>query len=353
MRVQKQIDQLLALRAAEWVETLKSGDRSDHLAFLEWLRESKLHLEHYLETEALDRQIQELDSRRGPDVDALLARIAPNVTSMQRGPTGTIRAQRPWYRSWQMAAALSILFMGALAAGSWRYFRHSPNEVVTATGEQRNVTLPDGSRMFVNALSRLRIEYSTRERRIKLSSGEAVFQVARDAARPFTVTTPSASVRALGTEFNVYQRTDETALVSVIEGSVRVTAWLAETAGSAIASDHSAENLGAGEEAQVTVKGVVRRPHPDVTKTMGWREGRLYFDDTPLEEMVYEFNRYGGPTHLKLEGEGFERYRFGGVFNVSDPEMLVRILERQKGLGVERRRDGTFVIRSTALATAH
>ncbi len=83
----------MALRAAEWVETLKVGDRANHAAFLEWLRESKLHVQHYLETEALDRQIKGLPPRCGADVDALLAKIAPNVTAMQRNVTGSVRTR--------------------------------------------------------------------------------------------------------------------------------------------------------------------------------------------------------------------------------------------------------------------
>ena len=169
MRAQTQIDRLLALRAAEWVETLKAGDRAEHAAFLEWLRESRLHVEHYLETEALDRQIRALDPRQGPDIGELLARIAPNVTSIHRDPAGAGRAPRSWLRSWQAAAAIALLLAGALVGGL-RYLASSANEVMTATGEQRNVTLPDGSRLFVNASSRLHIEYSARQLRIALDS---------------------------------------------------------------------------------------------------------------------------------------------------------------------------------------
>lgn len=347
MRAQTQIDRLLALRAAEWVETLKAGDRAEHAAFLEWLRESRLHVEHYLETEALDRQIRALDPRQGPDIGELLARIAPNVTSIHRDPAGAGRAPRSWLRSWQAAAAIALLLAGALVGGL-RYLASSANEVMTATGEQRNVTLPDGSRLFVNASSRLHIEYSARQRRIALDSGEAVFQVARDADRPFIVSTPTATVRALGTQFNVYQKPDETVLVSVIEGRVQVTPSTLKGGNPAATGTAQSQNLGAGEEAQVTPRGVIRRAHPDVGKTLGWREGRLYFDETPLEEMVREFNRYGGPMRLELEGKGFARYRFGGVFNASDPEMLVQILERQKGLHIERRPGGVVVIRASA-----
>jgi transmembrane sensor len=348
MHVQRQIDQLLAQRAAEWVDTLKAGDREDHAAFLEWMRQSTLHVEHYLESEALDRQIQALGRTRGPDLDVLLARIAPDVRPLKREIVVVDGRKPRWHRSWPIAAALAVVSIGALALFGLRYIASSANRVATAVGEQRNVTLPDGSRMFVNALSHLRIDYTAHRRDIELISGEAVFQVARDPARPFVVHTKTASVRALGTQFNVYQRRDDTALVSVIEGRVQITR-LALARGAAPPKKSDVENLSAGEEAKVTRRRIERRAHPDVAKTVGWREGRLFFDETPLAEMVHEFNRYGGPLQLKLEGGGFERYRFGGVFNANEPDVLVEILERQKDLSVERQPDGVIVIRALRL----
>jgi len=347
MRVQREIDRLLAQRAAEWVDTLKASNRADHAAFLEWLRQSKLHVEHYLETEALDKQIHALGRTRGPDVEALLARIASNVTPLQRESAVADSRKRPWRRFWPVAAALAVLAIGAAAFLGVRQLTSPENRVATAVGEQRNVTLPDGSRIFVNALSRLRIEYSSRERIIELDAGEAVFQVARDSGRPFIVRTRTASVRALGTQFNVYQRPDDTALVSVIEGRVQVTriALEAPAASTSISLSPDVANLEAGEEVQVSLRRLERRTHPDVAKTLGWREGRLFFDETPLEDMVREFNRYGGPLHLKLEGIELGRYRFGGVFNASEPEVFVEILKRQKDLSVEHEPGGVIVIR--------
>jgi transmembrane sensor len=73
----------------------------------------------------------------------------------------------------------------------------------TANGEQRTLTLPDGSVVRMNVETDLRIDYGSDRRHIQLLSGEAIFKVAPDAGRPFIVSTPSATVRALGTQFNV------------------------------------------------------------------------------------------------------------------------------------------------------
>ncbi len=348
MRVQRQIDQLLAQRAAEWVDALKAGDRSDHAAFLEWMRQSKLHVEHYLETEALDRELRSLDRARGPDLDALLVRVAPEVKSLGHTSRPVDQTKRAQHRIWPAAAALAAVAVGAAL---WNFLQvgSSPNQIATAVGEQRTLTLADGSQIFINAVSSLRIDYSPQTRDIRLNSGEAVFKVAHDSSRPFVVHTRTASVRALGTQFNVYQRPDDSALVSVIEGRVQVTRIASQRrGGSSPQGDADVQNLGAGEEAQVTMRSIEKRGHPDVARTLGWREGRLYFDETPLEEMVREFNRYGGPLQLELEGIGPGQYRFGGVFNANEPGVLVDILERQKDLSVERRADGVIVISPAA-----
>lgn len=344
MRVQRQIDHLLAQRAAEWVDTLRTGERADHAAFLEWMRQSKLHVEHYLETEALDRQIQALGHTPAAELDAQLARLAPTVRSLERAREVTAESRRRRNRLWPVAAAFAILATGALGLWGLQQWDSSRHQVATAVGEQRNVTLPDGSRIFVNALSRLRIDYSQHRRQIELIAGEAVFAVARDPNRPFIVQTSTASVRAVGTQFNVYQRPDDTAVVSVIEGRVQVTRVSSGSAAAARANPE-VESLGAGEEAQITKRRIERRAHPDVAKTLGWREGRLYFDETPLEDMVREFDRYGGPLRLKLEDVTPGQYRFGGVFNANEPGVLVEILERQRDLSVERRAGGVVVIR--------
>lgn len=350
MRVQRQIDRLLAQRAAEWVDVLNDGSREDHAAFLDWLRQSKLHVEHYLETEALDRQIRALAPSRGPNLETVLSRISPSVPKLKNASDASEKpTRRAWRTAWALAATFAVIAFGTVLG--IRHFTSPANRVVTAVGEQRNMTLPDGSRIFVNALSEVRVRYSQVERTIELESGEAVFQVARDPTRPFTVRTKTAHVRAIGTQFNVYQKVDDTALVSVVEGRVQVTRLIPDAGrGGAPLKSAETEDLGTGEEAQVTPQRIERRAHPDVAKTLGWREGRLYFDETPLEEMALEFNRYGGPLVLRLEDVPPGRYRFGGVFNANEPETLVDILERQKDFTIERRPDGVVVIRAAPAA---
>ncbi len=339
MQVQRQIDRLLAQRAAEWMETLRDGERRDHEAFVEWLRQSKLHVEHYLDLECLERQIQSLDPAQGPDVEALLAQAAPNVLPLDQPSARGQKASRSNHR-WRIAAVLAgVAVLGLLAGLGYRLFAPA-HRVATAIGEQRTLTLADGSLIRMNVDTDLRIDYGAGRRNIELVSGEAVFKVAPDKLRPFVVQTSTATVRAVGTQFNVYQR--KSTVVSVLEGRVQLTTQAVRGSASSPAVTQS---LGVGEEAQVTGGRIEKRAHPDVAKAVAWGERRLYFDAMPLEEIVREFNRYGGPVRLRLAGIAVDSHRFGGTFNADDPAALADILEQQNDLSVERRR-GEILIRA-------
>lgn len=340
MQVQRQIDRLLAQRAAEWVETLKDGDEQDREAFVHWLRQSKLHVEQYLEMLAIDQELRALDAAQGEDVEALLRRVAPNVVRLNRDEDESTGNSRPRRVAWKASAALAAGL--ALCIGVAFFLKQRAPDISTAVGEQRTLTLADGSVVTLNTLSEVNIDFSRKLRRIELKHGEAMFKVASDPSRPFVVVTPSASVRALGTQFNVYQRHDG-ATVSVVEGRVQVAA---RPDSSRSSTDRAVRNLGAGEEAEVRSSGEInQRTSPDIDKAIAWRERRLFFEETPLDEIAQEFNRYGKSLQITLEGIEPGSRRYGGIFDADDPNSLAELLSREPDLLVERR-DDRIVIRA-------
>jgi transmembrane sensor len=344
MQTEQKITQLLAQRAAELKENLKSGDRSDRAALDAWLRDSKLHVEAYLDITALDRQVDALDDSYRPDIESVLAAAGAKVHELRAStPSGTRTINRE--RSvWMLAAAIAgVAFLVVVAIVSHIGFSSSGQSYTTAAGERHTVTLPDGSTIEMNVDTSLRVEFDRQRRNIELRSGEAVFKVAHDTARPFIVRTPTAAIRALGTQFNVYQR--QTTVVSVLEGRVQVTTAHAEVPSAGTPEPDTRTNLAAGEEAKIEPGKIEKREHPDVSKTVAWREDRLYVDDMPLEEIVREFNRHGGPVRIRLEGIPAGAFHFGGNFNVTDPVSLADILEHQQELTVERRL-GEILIRA-------
>lgn len=82
-----------------------------------------------------------------------------------------------------------------------------------------------------------------------------------------------------------------------------------------------------------------------MAQTVAWRERRLIFQDAPLEDMVYEFNRYNRTTHLRVDGVTPGSHHFNGIFDAGDLDSLADLLSREPDLTVERR-DGEIVIGS-------
>jgi transmembrane sensor len=344
MQVQRQIDRLLAQRAAEWIETLRTGNERDRAAFVEWLRQSKLHVEQYLEMVAIDQELQRLDPAPGEDVEELLQRLPRNgieldTANRRQMPLATRPSPRTFLRiGIALAAGIALCSVALL----W-HFRgeNPPSEFSTTAGEQRTLALADGSVISLNVASAIKVNFSPAERGIYLKSGEAVFKVAHDAARPFVVHTSTANVRAVGTQFNVDRRSEDT-VVSVLEGRVQVTALPPNQQG---ISGSNSQSLSAGEEAQVLSNGrIKKRTRADVSKAVAWRERRLIFEETPLEDMVREFNSYGPTIPLKIEGIEPGSHRYGGIFDADDPNSLADLLAKEPDLIVERR-DGEIIIR--------
>lgn len=342
MKLQHQIDQLLARRASEWHQILENTtDVQQRAAFVAWLKQSPLHLQEYLEIVYTDHMLKHVDAERLEDVDSLLAQVAPTVVPLS-APNSVPVAAKPGGTTLRLGLAAAVAACAVLLTLAYKQFA-APPEFSTAIGEQRMIELADSSLVTLNAASRIEVRLDKRNRDIELLQGEALFKVAHDPARPFRVRTNAVIVQAVGTEFNVHQRPTGTR-VSVLEG--RVTILPKHDANSGISgSSLSAESLGAGEEALVRPDGAIQRiGKADVMKTVAWRKRWLIFDDTPLEDIVYEFNRLNRTTRLRLDGVPPDSHHYNGIFDASDSESLAELLSREPDLSVERR-GGEIVIR--------
>lgn len=338
MQVQKQIDELLALRASEWFELLPAASPEQLQAFEAWLSESRLHVQEFLEIAEVEFSLQDLDRRRSHNVETLLRRIGRNVAPLPRRATaGAWRTARRGWKIAGLAAAcaaigLSWIFLFAVLGGAKEY--------QTAIGEQRIVELADNSLVTLNADSEINVHLLDSERKIDLQRGEAIFKVAYDALRPFRVHTRAGIVQAVGTQFGVHDRLNGDTRVSVLEGRVRLTAKRTEGA-----AQPEQLLLAAGEEADIRLDGTIRRhENAVVADSVAWRERRLVFENAPLEEMVLEFNRHNPNARLRLENLQGDERRYDGVFEATDPESLVALLAKDPDLEI-RARGGEIIIR--------
>jgi len=220
-----------------------------------------------------------------------------------------------------------------------------------AIGEQRSLTFADGSTVELNSRSKIVVRYSKQERRVELLQGQALFRVAKDVARPFIVKTGATLVRAVGTEFDVYQKREDT-VVTVVEGRVAImtshAAALADHDVPAAALGPRQSNLefpaiapgqignilvAAGEQLTVTPKRIQIAEHPNIASATAWTQRQLIFESASLADVADEFNRYN-ERQLIVGDPRLETFHVSGVFSSTDPASLIRFLRARPELRI-------------------
>lgn len=183
----------------------------------------------------------------------------------------------------------------------------------TKIGEMRVVSLDDGSVISLNTNSEIFVHYTKSLRAIELVSGEALFDVAKNKARPFIVRASNTQVRAVGTSFSVRMLPAEPVQVLVREGIVEVTRPDVPVAPAVrIAANTKAV---APKDAPIVAKPVTV---VEVARTLAWREGRIAFHDETLAEAAAEFTRYSD-TRIRIDDPAIARERVTGLFVSADP----------------------------------
>jgi transmembrane sensor len=246
------------------------------------------------------------------------------------------------------ACAAAIVIAGIIMVGAdflgvpaWV----NPSFASTTVGERRAIALEDGSLVQLNTATRVTVEFAPRERQVRLRSGEARFTVAKDSSRPFVVSTPQASVRALGTVFNVQAEASGTS-VAVLQGEVQVAAAPAArgaSSGTAAAASDAPErlDLSVGQRAAISPGGrITLGGGPPLERVRGWTEGRLVFRDETLAALVAEFNRYHEHP-LRIADAGIAGTRVSGSFAADDLPSLIEFLERYERVQVRAAPDGS------------
>jgi transmembrane sensor len=189
----------------------------------------------------------------------------------------------------RIAAALVLLLGGALLWGPVTGVA-AERTVVTGKGERRELTLSDGTRVLLGVESRLSYprRFGGDARDVRLQ-GVAYFEVARDPARPFSVYTPDAVTRVLGTRFTVRDYPGaEPARVSVTEGRVSVRPTRAPAGAPAAPAI-----LVRGQAAELPAPGAPAVVQPaDAGHDLAWTRGTIAFRNAPVTEVVAEIGRW-------------------------------------------------------------
>jgi transmembrane sensor len=235
-----------------------------------------------------------------------------------------------------LAAAFAAVTLGVVALGGW--LMRAP-VYTTAVGQQQTLTLSDGSHVALNTDSKLSIDYSAKERRVRLDRGEALFQVAKNPSRPFIVQVGDEQVRAVGTRFNV-RRDHGRVVVVLIEGKVVVSRKVAPGAEPVeIAALTSGQRLTVRARAEL-----VSIDRTKVEAAVAWRRGEVMFDDSSLADAAAELNRYGS-TQVVVGDPELRTLRVSGVFETQDPSDFARVVADLYHLRLERKEDAVILRR--------
>ncbi|MGE0742313.1 MAG: FecR domain-containing protein [Hyphomonadaceae bacterium] len=306
--------------ASGWIVRIKAHDASDadRRDFQAWLDADPDHPKAYAKLERTWGAVQSLHHLKG--------RAAANDT-----------APRPRRSRNLPAAAIAACALLAIGAGLWftrATSSFAPSEhYATAPAEVRTITLADGSTITLSGAGEASIAISDSERRVDLTRGYALFDVAHDPARPFIVETPQGDIRVLGTEF-VVRITGDEVRTTVLRGAVSAAAqrpglFSSESAPvTAQVNEEIVLSAGTAELIPISTGVIPRR--------LAWRDGMLAFDGETLNEAIAQVSQQTGWT-FELADPSLGDERVGGYVH-ADPEAFIDLMS--SSLNLEARRDG-------------
>lgn len=290
-------------QAAAWLVTLRDRrDAATRAAFKSWLAESPAH------ARAMQAVTDTWDAATGP----VPARV---------------RARRPvWGTGLAMVAATLVLLL--VLPPDWLVWTRTTYEV--GRGDNRVVTLEDGSSVRLNAGAAISVAYGLRGRNIIQHRGDASFKVAKESWRPFQVTAGPVQVVATGTEFLV--RAGEETRVVLLEGGVDLR-------------DETGRNLTRLAPGQLARLRSGHEPiitRADVESETAWRQGRIIFRKTRLVDAVAGFAAYDD-TKVTL-APAVADLAVSGVFAVQDLKPFLTLAAKLHGLSVQQGTDGAIIL---------
>lgn len=326
--------------AAHWHDRLRDEPVSaeDRKVFEQWRSAAVSHRQAYAAVERAWAQAQA--HAEDPQILALRQEAALRLTRRAAAPRFTLP------RAFATAAAMVIV--GVLGIASWRFFdAEAPVQSLavapvrllqemrgikyyrTSVGERLNVVLDDGSLVTLNTHSELKVEFTAAERKVVLTRGQVLFEVAKNAARPFVVEAQDRRFIAVGTAFDV-RLDNHRVQLTMLEGKVKVEqntapseARAASDSGQALPSNPAEVFLTAGQQlvAMPTLAvDEVRATNAD--RVSSWRNGQVMFENTRLADAVTELNRYTR-TPIEIADPALSDLRISGAFMTGRSDTFV------------------------------
>lgn len=333
--------------AARWHMRLSADETLlDDPEFLDWLAQSDAHVDALVKARAAWGALG--DYAAAPEI--VMARRDALARSTKIAQARW-KSWKDWRKPiWKPVAAVAVAATavgGVMLSNGFQFnigevgppiVAEVPRNIFeTEIGETRVVTLADNSKVSLDASTKLAVNLTPTTRDIELLQGQAHFDVAKDAGRPFRVKAGDQTVVATGTAFNV-EMVGFDVLVTLIEGEVIVTdggdldgAPLLDPsqspAAGLIVERIKTRTLKPGQQLIASRSSETQiSEDADINKATSWRRGKLIFEDDRLSAAVERMNRYSKIT-IQVDGETLDTLGVSGVFNAGDTDAFVEAIE--------------------------
>lgn len=313
--------------AAQWLVALKTGTAAEVKAlwpeFHTWMNAAPEHRRVYLQLEKGWRR------SRKQMIRTQRLGIGTGSESIEEVKASAVRCRAVYRRSLVGGAVVAGTLSASIAAFVWFT---SWDRYETPYGGWRPVELADGSKIELNTNTKVRVHMTAREREIALDRGEALFEVAADKDRPFTVRVENEVLVAHGTEFAVRLDPDGVTDAYVSKGHVEVS----------VKKDPSPSGggqfflyyLDPGDA--VTVRAGNPQKHyvglRDIERRLAWKFGKIDVNGS-LAEAVSEFNRYN-TRRLTIEDRAIADLHVQGIYPATNPDFFAQKLKELYGIKV-------------------
>jgi transmembrane sensor len=330
-------------RAAAFLQKRDTGPwtDADEAELSAWLEGATAHRLAFLRAEAAWEAMGRLKAlgagfppRQVPSPEVITASASPYSPEHLQEVPGPAEVRRPTLRYAYKAAGIAASLLAVLGSVLWVYqVWFSGERYATPIGGLASVPLEDGSHIILNTDSKVHVVLSETERHVDLTQGEAYFEVAKDAKRPFVVQTTHTRIIAVGTQFSVRRESDGQIQLLVTEGKVQVEGAYLTPAGSGAAPRHPLQSqqnfVSAGELARIGPDGFKLRDEPvaQAEDTLAWRDGYLVFRDTSLADAVAQFNRYNA-RQIVITDANVAQMPLTGKFRATNSEAFISLLEQ-------------------------
>lgn len=309
-------------KAAYFFTCKKDGfTKNQEKEFLFWIDEN---IEHKKAFEKLER-LQLLYSSLSKNTKE---RISQEVHQ-------NIKSRKTLKKTNLLKIVASVVFiLGATIFTINEYLNFGIKHIYTSNKELRDIVLPDGSKVILDAKTKLDIKYYSDKREVNISEGKALFEVSSNPNKPFIVNADMIKVEVLGTNFEVKNEKDKIA-VDVISGKVKVEQNKNDEF-QQLAILTQGKHISFDKQSSKTVLKDI-----DIKNIASWKDGVLFFQDYSLQKAIDEFKKYKD-IDIVIQKD-IQKYSISGSFGIDDIDKFIFALSKIYPIKVDKKDNSIYI----------